>query len=189
MLKTLVNVSPIDQLRAMDEMFDRMFAAPHRGGAPALANLPVDILEQEGKLLVKAAVPGVAPENLDISIENDVLSIRGESRQENETKDAKVYRREVSYGSFARSIRLPQGLDLNAVDAEFNNGFVTITIPRQPEEKPKAMKVNVRSVGSQGAQSLTPNAGEPSREGGEWNGHPESTIAEDAAPTGKSKSK
>lgn len=141
-MRTLVNVNPAAELRAMEEMFDRVFGAPAR---TSTASLPIDITEREGKLFVRAAVPGVEPGELDIQIEKNVLTIRGETKAEAATEDEKVYRREVSYGAFARSIRLPEGLDLDAADAEFKNGMVTVTLPRLPEEKPKALKVNVRS--------------------------------------------
>jgi HSP20 family protein len=143
-MRTLVNLNPAAEFRAMEEMFDRVFGAPVRpNGTPATA-LPLDIEERDGKLVVRASVPGIDPKDLDIQVENNVLSIRGEVRHESETNDAKIYRREISTGAFARSIRLPEGLDLNAIDAEFRHGLVTITLPRQVEEKPKALKVNVR---------------------------------------------
>jgi HSP20 family protein len=129
----------------MEELFDRLVGAPIRPSHPTVASLPLDITEHSGKLFVRAAVPGVEPGDLDIQIEKNVLTIRGESRHESENTDAKVYRREVSYGAFARSIRLPEGLNLESVDAEFKNGIVTVTLPRLPEEKPKSLKVNVRN--------------------------------------------
>jgi len=110
--------------------------------------LPLDILEQDGTLKIRAAVPGVEPNELEIQIEKNVLTIRGEISRENESKDEKVYRREVSYGAFSRSVRLPDGLDFDKVDAQFKNGIVTISLPRVPEEKPKSIKVNVRQSDS-----------------------------------------
>jgi len=146
-MKTLVNWNPTADFRAMDEMFDRLFGAPVRPATGNVAaSLPVDITEREGKLFVRAAVPGVDPKDLDVQVENNVLTIRGETRSEGSHQDEKVYRREVQYGAFARSIRLPEGLDLNSIDAEFRNGVVTITLPRLIEEKPKALKVAIRNA-------------------------------------------
>jgi HSP20 family protein len=130
-------------------MFDRLFGAPIRTTASPGGTLPLDIYEREGKLVFKAGVPGIDPKDLEIQIENNVLTIRGETRHEEESKEEKVYRREVSYGSFSRSVRLPEGLDLDSVDAEFKNGLVTISLPRVPEEKPKALKVAVRTAEAQ----------------------------------------
>jgi len=150
-MRTLVNLHPGAEFRAIEEVFDRLVGASQRPsngqGIPA-GTLPVDITEREGKLLVRAAVPGIAPEELEIQIEKNVLTIRGEAKYEATTEDEKVYRREVNYGKFARSIRLPEGLNLDATDAEFKNGVVTISIPRLPEEKPKSVKVNVRNTES-----------------------------------------
>lgn len=145
-MKTLVRVNPMSEFRAMDEMFERLFGRIPLS-APNATTLPIDVYEQEGKFIVKASVPGIDPQDLDVQIEDNVLTIRGEVKHEYESEDVKVYRREVSYGSFARSIRLPDSLNLEAVDAEFNHGFVTISIPRVEEVKPKALKVNVRSGG------------------------------------------
>ena len=74
-----------------------------------------------------------------------MLTIRGETRHEAQSEDEKVYRRELSYGKFARSIRLPEGLNVDAAEADFKNGVVTVSIPRLPEEKPKTLQVNVRT--------------------------------------------
>jgi HSP20 family protein len=143
MLRTLVNLNPSSEYRSIEELFDRMFGTPTRP-TPGATTLPIDVTENEGALIVKAAVPGVEPGELNVTIENNVLTIRGETRHESNGENEKVYRREVSYGAFARSIRLPENLNLEAVDAEFKNGLVTIKLPRQPEEKPKALKINVR---------------------------------------------
>jgi HSP20 family protein len=145
-MRTLVNLNPASEYRTMEEVFDRLFGSPTKSTSTPVAGLPIDVTEREGSLVVRAAVPGVEPSELDIQIEKNVLTIRGESRHDNEAKDEKVYRREVSYGAFARSIRLPEGLDLGSVNAEFRNGIVTITLPRLPEEKPQSIKVNIRSI-------------------------------------------
>lgn len=142
-MKTLVSWNPTHDLRSMDEVLERLFGSPRTAANTAL--LPVDVLEQDGKFVVKAAVPGVASEELDIQIENNILTIKGEHKHDEATEGTKVYRREVSYGSFSRSIRLPENLNFEAVDAEFKNGIVTISIPKVEEPKPQAIKINVRS--------------------------------------------
>ena len=152
MLSRVMNVDPIHEVRTMEEMFNRMFAQPFGGTDTRLnvSTLPVDIFEKDNKLVIRAAVPGVKPEELDVSIENNVLTIRGESRSEYQTgENTKVYRREVSYGSFARSIRLPEKLQFDQADAEFTHGFVTISIPKVEEPKSQPRKLTVRS-GEQG---------------------------------------
>jgi len=149
MLRTLVNVNPTSEARAIEDMFDRLFGSPIRPASTPTGTLPLDIFEREGNLMIRASVPGIDPKELEIQIENNVLTIRGEARHEAETNDEKVYRREVSYGSFSRSVRLPEGLNLDSVDAEFKNGLVTVSLPRLPEEKPKAVKIAVRTAEAQ----------------------------------------
>ncbi len=155
MLRTLVNVDPNNEFRSIEELFDRFFGQPSRP-VPGPTTLPVDILERDGAVLVKAAVPGVDPNELEVTVENNVLSIRGETRQDTNSENDKVYRREVSYGAFSRSIRLPDKLDLSAVTADFQHGVVTISIPRLPEAKLQSLKVPVRV--SEPTQAITTGA-------------------------------
>jgi len=147
MVSTIRRINPITEMQRMNEMFDRLFGSP----TPVIASpqgftVPLDVIEKEDKLVVRAAVPGVAPEELNVSIENNVLTISGEIKKEEESEGDKVYFRECSYGSFSRSIRLGENLDFENVDAEFSNGNVTISIPKVPEEKPKTVKVEVRKA-------------------------------------------
>jgi HSP20 family protein len=143
-MKTLTPFNPLDELRTMEAMFDRMFAAPMRNPQSAGA-LAIDVTEAENKIFVRAAVPGVDPNELEISLDNNVLTLRGESKRETTREDEKVYRREVSYGAFARSLRLPENIDAEGIEATFKNGIVTITIPRRVEEKPEPKRITVRS--------------------------------------------
>ena len=145
MVRTLVNLNPSQEARSMEEIFDHLFGTPVRPTTSPVSTLPIDIVEHEGSLKIRAAVPGVEPKDLEIQVEKNVLTIRGEIKQFNESNDVKVYRREVSYGAFARSVRLPDNLDIDNVDAEFKNGLVTISLPRIPEEKPKSIKITVRT--------------------------------------------
>ncbi|MFQ3587802.1 MAG: Hsp20/alpha crystallin family protein [Fimbriimonadaceae bacterium] len=147
-MNNIVTWNPIRDIRRMEEMFDRLFEGTVLGRTPNVAALPIDVFERDGKLFVKAAVPGVCPEDLDITVEENVLTIRGETKAEETTEDMKVYRREVAYGTFSRSVRLPENLNFEQIDAEFRNGFVTVSIPYLPEEKPKTVKVNVRNTES-----------------------------------------
>jgi HSP20 family protein len=131
----------------MEDVFERFFGQPTRPIQNA-TTLPVDVTESHGNLVVKAAVPGVDPKNLEVTIENQILTIRGEIKNENSSEGEKVYRREVSYGAFSRSIRLPEKLDLDAIKAEFVHGMVTITLPRLPEVKPEIRRVEVKTASS-----------------------------------------
>jgi HSP20 family protein len=152
MLRSLVNIDPIVEFQRVAEMMDRAFGEQRQStlastGDAATFALPVDVYEKDETFFVRAAVPGVAPEQLDIQIQNNILTIRGETKQEweDQNENTRIYRREYRYGTFSRSIRLPENLDLDKVDAEFNHGFVTISLPKKEEAKPKSLKVNVRS--------------------------------------------
>ena len=151
MLGTITRFSPISEMQRMNDMFDRLFGSPIAASQRLVAGprdltVPLDVVEKEDRFIVRAAVPGVSPDALNVSIEDGVLTISGETKHEEEGENDKVYFRECSYGSFTRSIRLPQNLEVDKVDAEFDNGFVNIAIPKVPEEKPKVVKVPVRKA-------------------------------------------
>lgn len=146
-MRTLATIHPASEFRTFEEMFDRMFNGVARPTAPAANVLPLDVIERENKLIVRAAIPGIDPKDLDIQVEENVLTIRGEVRSEFEQKEDKVYRKEITTGRFSRSVRLPEDINLEAVDAEFQHGMVTVTLPRREAPKPKSVKVNVRSTG------------------------------------------
>lgn len=113
---------------------------------------PVDIYEGEHELVVKADLPDIRPEELDIRVENNILTIRGERKFEKvarsagagEKADDKNYLRvERSYGSFARSFALANTVNTEAIKADYKDGVLTLTIPKREEAKPKQIKVNV----------------------------------------------
>lgn len=141
---TLMRIDPMEEFRQMNEVFDRLFAAP-RGQNSGARMLPIDVLEQESALIIRAAVPGVRPEDLDVQVEKNILTIRGEARWAEESEQTRVYRREVFTGAVARSIRLPDNLNTDLAEAHFENGIVTIRLPKIEEPKPQSIKVQVKS--------------------------------------------
>ena len=142
MTRTVVSANPWNDVRSMEEIFEKLLSNPR--GQATTQTLPIDVTERDGALIIKAAVPGVGAEELQIQVEQNVLSIRGEFKSET-SENEKVYRREIGYGPFVRSLRIPEGFDLEKVDAVFSNGVVTISIPKSEEQKPKTIQVNVRS--------------------------------------------
>lgn len=144
MTQNLLSLNPVHEFRRMNEVLDRLFGNPHSAGASQTFTLPLDVYEQNGIFTVKAAVPGMRSEDLDITVEDNVLTIRGEHRHEEETENTRVYRREYAYGTFTRSVRLPEDVAVDQVQAEFRDGFVYITMPKIVEPKPKAIKVPVK---------------------------------------------
>jgi len=103
----------------------------------------VDIYETEHELVVKADVPDVNPEDLDIRVENNILTIRGERKFEEKVNEENYLRVERAYGSFSRSFSLANSVKSDAIKADYQNGVLTLTIPKREEAKPKQIKVNV----------------------------------------------
>jgi HSP20 family protein len=102
-----------------------------------------DIFETEHELVVKADLPDVDPKDLDIRVENNILTIRGERKFEKKVSEDKYLRVERAYGSFSRSFSLANTVNAEAIKADYQNGVLTLTIPKREEAKPKQIKVNV----------------------------------------------
>ena len=127
--------------RLFNETFSRAFGdeeAPVRSWAPA-----VDILENEGNIVLKAELPGIDPKDVEVRVEDNTLYLKGERKFEKEVKEENYHRVERSYGSFARSFALPGSIDSEKVQAEYKDGLLTLTIPKREEAKPKTIKINV----------------------------------------------
>ena len=105
----------------------------------------VDIYETEQELVVKADLPDIKPEELDIRVENNILTIRGERKFEKKVEEKNYLRVERSYGSFSRSFSLANTVKTEAIKAEYKNGVLTLTVPKREEAKPKQIKVNVEA--------------------------------------------
>ena len=128
---------------AMDRLFEDSFVTPQRGWLAPLraADLAMDLYETNDEVVVKATLPGVKPEEVDITITGNTLTIRGESKQENEIKEENYIRRERRSGSFSRSVTLPGGLKSDKAEATFEDGVLTLKVPKSEEIKPKSIKV------------------------------------------------
>ena len=102
---------------------------------------PVDVYEDEHNVVLKLEVPGVSEENLDIQLENNTLTVKGERKFEKEEKEENFHRIERRYGSFLRTFRLPNIVDSEKVEAHYDKGVLRITIAKKAEAKPKQIKV------------------------------------------------
>lgn len=107
---------------------------------------PVDILEDEHNILLQAEIPGVKEGDLNITLENNVLTITGERKFKDEEKKENFHRMERRYGKFTRSFTLPGGVDFEKVNATFDNGILTITLPKKEEFKPKQITIGVNKT-------------------------------------------
>ena len=103
----------------------------------------VDIYEDNKKVVLKLEVPGIEEKDLDIRVENNVLTVKGERKMEKEEKEENFHRIERRYGSFFRSFTLPSTVDVEHIGANYNNGVLKLELNKKPEAQPKQIKVNV----------------------------------------------
>ena len=122
--------------REMDRLFDRFFE-PEWAERPALGDWApsLDLSETKENLVVTMEVPGMDPKDIQVALQENLLTIKGEKRQEKEDKDERYHRVERSYGAFTRSVKLPVAVDGSKVDAGFKNGLLTVTLPKTPGAK------------------------------------------------------
>jgi HSP20 family protein len=104
---------------------------------------PVDIFEKDDQLVFRAEVPGVAKDQLNVRIENGVLSLDGERKQESEINEENAYRLERTFGRFTRSFTLPTTVDANKVTATFKDGILEVNVPKAESAKPKQVQIQV----------------------------------------------
>ena len=107
--------------------------------------LPLDVTEREEGVIVTASVPGFKPEEIDVTIEDDVLSIHANAQFSEETKDERLLVRERRTGSFHRTIRLPESVDIHEATTNYEHGVLTVTLPKSEEKKARKLTVNVGS--------------------------------------------
>ena len=129
--------------RTVDRLFDNT-SADHEWAQPSMWGLAVDMVENKDDFVLKASIPGINPDDLDISYADDTLTIKGEIKEDTESKEDQYHLRERRYGSFMRSIVLPTKIMGDAIEASYQNGVVTLRLPKAEEVKPKriAIKVN-----------------------------------------------
>ena len=148
-MRTIARWEPFRGVTTLQDQINRLFNdAFERTGeqsnlsawAPA-----VHIYETEHELVVKADLPEVDPKDLDIRVENNLLTIRGERKFEKKVNEENYLRVERSFGSFARSFTLANTVNTDAIKADYQNGVLTLTIPKREEAKPKQVKVNVNA--------------------------------------------
>ena len=132
---------PFSSLRVFEDAVTRLMSEPRtsRPRSPA-----VDILETENELVVKADLPDVGLENIDVRVENQTLSIKGERRFEEDASVQGYHRIERSYGSFVRSFAVPNSVDTEKVSADYKNGVLTVKLPKKEAAKPKQIRVEVK---------------------------------------------
>jgi len=137
---------PFKDLQAIQDKIDRIFEESLRGRdivsggwAPA-----VDIYETDDAIVLEAELPGMNEKDIEVKVEDNVLSIKGERKFEQERKEENYYRMERYYGTFQRSFTLPSNIDTDKIKAEYKKGILKIEMPKKEQAKPKQIKVEVK---------------------------------------------
>jgi len=128
---------------AMDRLFDDAFTRPLSISGVS-ASPAIDMYQTDDNVVVKAALPGLNPDDVDITVTGEVLTLSGEYKQETEQKDANYHIREQRSGSFQRAVLLPTDVKAEKAMADFENGVLTITIPIAEEVKPKSITIKAK---------------------------------------------
>ena len=128
---------------AMNQLFEesRVWPRSFLNGMGMGDGLAVDVYETKENVVLKASIPGAKPEDIDISVMGDVLTIKGEFKTEEETEEANFVRRERRTGSFTRSLTLPASVDADNATAEFENGVLKLTLPKRPEARARTIEI------------------------------------------------
>ena len=128
---------------AMNQLFDDSFTRPlSTSGVSAIP--AIDMYEENDQVVVKAALPGLKPEDVQISVTGDVLSLRGEVKSKEEPKNATYHIHEYQYGSFERVLRLPTEVQTDKARADFENGILTISLPKAEAVKPRSIAIKAK---------------------------------------------
>jgi len=137
---------PLRELRQMDETMNRLW----RGfsGAPASTedwNIALDVVQRPDQIVVKASIPGVKPEAIELAIEDNILTLRADRKPDFEDEKSVYLVQERPTGSFYRALRLPETVDSNKVQSTYENGVLTIVLPKAEEKKKKQIKIQIGS--------------------------------------------
>jgi HSP20 family protein len=145
----IVRWDPFRELTSIQERMNRLFGDVYRRGDDELQMggawvPPVDIYEDDKhELVLKAEIPGMTREGIQLTVDNNALTLRGEKRVDQEVTDERSHRLERSYGSFSRTFSLPATVDAAKVSAEYKNGVLTVKLPLREEAKPKQIDVKI----------------------------------------------
>ena len=143
-MRALVRWDPFREMSAMRRVMGRVFDETwtptiwHERTRP----IPVDLYETDDSVVAKAALPGVDPEDVEISINDDLLTIKGETKHEEKEEREHFLRRELSYGAFGRTLPLPASVDAEKATAEYEGGVLTITLPKVEGSRTKTIKIS-----------------------------------------------
>lgn len=139
----VVRWTPMNPANLFNE-FDRLFERPSVRQAARDWNIALDVAESEDNYTVKATVPGMSPDDIEITLEDDVLTLKGEIKSDEEIEEAQYHVRERRFGSFSRSIRFPTAVNGDAVEATYTDGILSLNVPKSEAVKPKRITINAK---------------------------------------------
>lgn len=146
-MSNLIRWEPLREMvtlrEAMDRLFNEAFTMPGVLGS-TFALPAIDLYQTRDAVVVKAALPGLKPEDVQISVTGDALTLRGEFKQEEEQKDTTYHIRERRAGSFERTVLLPVDVQTDKAQADFENGVLTITLPKAESVRPKTISIKAK---------------------------------------------
>jgi HSP20 family protein len=126
---------------AVDRLFDASITTGDANTRPLAWGMPLDVIEEGDAYIVKANIPGINPDDIEITFTGNVLTIKGEMQREDEIKENRYHMRERRYGSFSRSISLGDRINGDNISAAYDNGVLSLTLPKAEEAKPKRISV------------------------------------------------
>lgn len=140
------NAEPMGYPDPFNTFFDTMMLTPKRLNTQSFSAPRMDVADLKDKIEVKAELPGMSEKDINLTLENNILTLSSTHQQEVEEQNKDYYLKEISSGSFSRSIRLPQNIDEEKIDAEFQNGILTITIPKTEVKEETAKKIPIKKI-------------------------------------------
>ncbi len=150
-------LEPFDELRSMhnemDRLFERFFGLEIPGRETKVWMPSIESFVKDGKLVVRAEIPGVDPKDLDVSMTEHELVIKGERKHEKETKEENYAYREIAYGAFERHLPLPEGVKADELKAKFSNGILEITVPVPTISKARKIEIETSKEGVKAIES------------------------------------
>jgi len=146
-MPAVVRFDPFRDITTLRDEMNRLFSRAVGEGSGGSAWTPaVDIFETGNAIVLKAELPGLHAEDIDIEVDENVLTLRGERRFEDKVDEGRYYRLERAYGHFGRSLTLPQGVKADEIAATFDNGVLTVRVPKADEVKPRKIAVEAGAV-------------------------------------------
>jgi len=142
----IIRRDPFHQMMHMRNAMDHLFDNPFNGegsdiARPWAGELALDVVENDEDFVVKASIPGIDPDDLEITFSENTLTVKGEVKSEQEKEDARYHMRERRYGSFCRSITMPTSVNANKIEANYTAGVLNLRLPKSEEAKPKRIAI------------------------------------------------